>query len=61
MNTSFLTQSQTDLPNHLGWLSPREKRVVDGLRFPKRRNDWLLGRWTVKAALLSLQVKKKTK
>ncbi len=56
MNTSFLTQSQTDLPNHLGWLSPREKRVVDGLRFPKRRNDWLLGRWTVKAALLSLQV-----
>ena len=56
MKTSFLTQSQTDLPRHLDWLSPREKRVADGLRFPKRRNDWLLGRWTVKAALLSLQV-----
>lgn len=55
MNASFLTQSQTDLPKHLGWLSPRERRVADGLRFPKRRNDWLLGRWTAKVALLCLQ------
>jgi 4'-phosphopantetheinyl transferase len=26
--------------------------VLESFRFPKRRNDWLLGRWTAKSALL---------
>jgi phosphopantetheinyl transferase len=32
-------------------LSPSERRTYEGLRFPKRRNEWLLGRWTAKQLL----------
>lgn len=43
-----------DLPSGEGWLSPGERAVLAGLGFPKRRNDWLLGRWAAKRAVLSL-------
>jgi 4'-phosphopantetheinyl transferase len=33
------------------WLTPRERVVLDGLRFEKRRTDWRLGRWTAKHAV----------
>ncbi len=33
------------------WLSEGECRLLGGLRFPKRRNDWKLGRWTAKQAI----------
>ena len=33
------------------WLSARERAVLAGLRLPKRRDDWRLGRWTAKAAV----------
>ncbi|MBW2526854.1 MAG: phosphopantetheinyl transferase, partial [Deltaproteobacteria bacterium] len=32
------------------WLGPDEARVAGALRFPKRRGDWRLGRWTAKRA-----------
>jgi 4'-phosphopantetheinyl transferase len=33
------------------FLSPSERRTYDRLRFPKRRSEWLLGRWTAKQLL----------
>jgi 4'-phosphopantetheinyl transferase len=32
-------------------MSAGEHEVLAGLRFPKRRNDWRLGRWTAKQAI----------
>ena len=32
----------------LAFLSPSERSVLGGLRFAKRRQDWLFGRWTAK-------------
>lgn len=40
-----------DVPTSGDWLHPSEKLVADGYRFPKKRNDWLLGRWTAKNAV----------
>lgn len=34
------------------WLSPAEKELLAGMRFPKRRREWLCGRWTAKQLLL---------
>ena len=47
----WLEQSEGDLPPEHDWLSPGEGLVLDSLHFPKRRTDWLLGRWTAKKAL----------
>jgi len=47
----YLAQEKGDLPTGLDWLSPRERATVAGLRFPARRRDWLLGRWTAKRAV----------
>jgi 4'-phosphopantetheinyl transferase len=47
----WLTQTLADVPKSDDWLSDGERAVLDGLRFPKRRNDWLLGRWTIKQAI----------
>jgi 4'-phosphopantetheinyl transferase len=33
-------------------LSDSERRTYEGLRFPKRRQEWLLGRWTAKQLVL---------
>lgn len=49
----YCHQALGDLPPHQGWLHPEELRFLQTLRFEKRRNDWLLGRWTAKQALLS--------
>jgi 4'-phosphopantetheinyl transferase len=40
-----------EVPGHLDWLHPSELEIVHSLRFEKRRNDWLLGRWTAKNLL----------
>ena len=45
-------QDLADAPENDGWLSAGEREVLSGLRFPKRRNDWRLGRWTAKQAIL---------
>jgi 4'-phosphopantetheinyl transferase len=51
MNVYWLEQNVTDVPLHDDWLSPGEKASLNAMRFPKRRADWLLGRWTAKRAL----------
>jgi 4'-phosphopantetheinyl transferase len=47
----WLEQTSSDLPAHDDWLTPRETACLAGLRFPKRRADWRLGRWTAKQAV----------
>jgi 4'-phosphopantetheinyl transferase len=45
----WLLESSVSVPrDSLDWLGPREREVLAGLSFPKRRADWLLGRWTAK-------------
>ena len=46
----WLVQSQSDVPDEDWWLSDKERALLAGLRYPKRRNDWRLGRWTAKQA-----------
>lgn len=45
---------QKDIPVGVGWLTVREREVLDGLRLEKRRTDWLLGRWAAKLAVRSV-------
>ncbi|HEY7631643.1 MAG TPA: 4'-phosphopantetheinyl transferase superfamily protein [Thermoleophilaceae bacterium] len=47
----WLSRSSTDVPLGEGWLGPREREVLGQLRIAKRREDWLLGRWTAKLAV----------
>jgi 4'-phosphopantetheinyl transferase len=53
MNSSlyWLTRKFEDIPESDGWLSEAERDILAGFRFPKRRNDWRLGRWTAKQAI----------
>lgn len=44
-------RDQEDVPIHLEWLHPLEIEYHGTLKFEKRRNDWLLGRWTSKLLL----------
>jgi 4'-phosphopantetheinyl transferase len=46
--------SEDDVPSDLRWLSPRERERADRMRYAKRRNDYLLGRFTAKSALLDV-------
>jgi 4'-phosphopantetheinyl transferase len=47
----WLTQTAAQIPNNDDWLSEGERNVLAGLRYSKRRHDWLLGRWTAKHAV----------
>ena len=47
----WLTRWLADVPPDDGWLGPRERRVLSGLRVDKRRRDWRLGRCAAKAAV----------
>jgi 4'-phosphopantetheinyl transferase len=47
----YHTRRQGDLPADERWLTRQEAGVLTGLKFAKRRRDWLLGRWTAKSAL----------
>jgi len=48
-----LEQRAGDLPVENDWLSAAERATLSSLRFPKRRADWRLGRWTGKQAVAS--------
>lgn len=48
----WLAKSHEEIPADLEWLSSEEHRHLERLRVEKRRQDWLLGRWTAKSALL---------
>jgi 4'-phosphopantetheinyl transferase len=47
----WLAQCDAAMPRGDEWLSAAEARTASALRFPKRRADWRLGRWTAKRAL----------
>lgn len=51
MKIQWLEQAEADVPAGNDWLSFREVISLSRLRFPKRRGDWRLGRWTAKCAL----------
>jgi 4'-phosphopantetheinyl transferase len=42
-----------EMPEGDHWLSETERRDQEGLRIPKRRADWRLGRWAAKRALVA--------
>lgn len=46
----WLTQTSADVPTDdpSGWLEDSERERLESLPTPKRRADWLLGRWTAK-------------
>lgn len=46
----WLMQTNADLPSlsTAAWLSPPERERLASLTVPKRRQEWLLGRWTAK-------------
>lgn len=50
----YLTARTDEVPQSLAWLSRRERGVLDGLHVPKRRADWLLGRWAAKQAVAAV-------
>lgn len=47
----WLEQCQRDVPASDDWLSSWEVAHLATLRFPKRRADWRLGRWTAKCGV----------
>lgn len=49
--TWWLARGEDQLPPVGDWLSPAERSRAAGLRYTKRRNDFLLGRWTLKLAV----------
>ena len=51
MQLYWLECEAADLPGHTDWLSREERLHFDTFRFQKRRDDWLLGRWTAKCAI----------
>ncbi|MGA2902785.1 MAG: 4'-phosphopantetheinyl transferase superfamily protein [Candidatus Korobacteraceae bacterium] len=51
MKVRWLEQSLADVRAEDDWLSGWERSHLGGLRFPKRRADWRLGRWTAKHAV----------
>jgi 4'-phosphopantetheinyl transferase len=54
----WLTQTLADVPDNDDWLSDNERLILAGMRFPKRRRDWLLGRWTAKRAICAYRMEK---
>lgn len=50
-DVSWLEQSAGDVRPDDVWLTNYERCVLNTLRFPKRRADWRLGRWTAKCAI----------
>jgi 4'-phosphopantetheinyl transferase len=44
----WLACAETEVPSGTGWLSARETARLDLMRFPKRRTEFLLRRWTGK-------------
>ena len=47
----WLACSEHEVPEGLGWLSERERRRLETMRFPKRRAEYRLRRWTGKRAV----------
>jgi len=48
MEVFWLEQAAGDVPLDDDWLSAGEQRILAGMKVPKRRADWRLGRWAAK-------------
>jgi 4'-phosphopantetheinyl transferase len=53
MTVRWLLLRASALPEGDDWLGSDERKVLAGLRFPKRRVEWRLGRFVAKRALAS--------
>lgn len=53
MHVYLLEQTEPAVPSADNWLSANETLRLNAMRFPKRRGDWRLGRWTAKQAVAS--------
>lgn len=53
MSIFWFERSVVDVPEANDWLSEKERSYLGGLRFPKRRDEWRLGRWTAKCSVAS--------
>jgi 4'-phosphopantetheinyl transferase len=53
MTIRWMLLRASSLPDGDGWLGPEEQKVLAGLKFPKRRSDWRLGRFVAKRGLAS--------
>ncbi len=53
MTLRWLLRSASALPEGDDWLGTEERKALAGLRFPKRRSEWRLGRFVAKQALSS--------
>lgn len=51
MSIFWFERSVVDVPDANDWLSEKERSYLSGLRFPKRRDEWRLGRWTAKCSV----------
>ena len=49
--TWWLARGEVQLPPGGEWLTAAERSRAEGLRYAKRRTDFLLGRWTLKLAV----------
>lgn len=50
----WLACGEDEHPSHLDWLTAYELSRLDQMRFPKRRHEYLLRRWTGKRAVAAL-------
>ena len=50
----WFEQTAAELPDNDAWLTVGESARLCMLRFPKRRADWRLGRWTAKRAVAAI-------
>lgn len=55
MKVYWLTQNLAEVPPDDDWLTLNERADLVKLRFPKRRAEWRLGRWTAKCVLAAYQ------
>jgi 4'-phosphopantetheinyl transferase len=51
LSTWWLARAEAQLPPAGGWLTPAERGRAEGLRYAKRRNDFLVSRWALKVAV----------
>jgi 4'-phosphopantetheinyl transferase len=47
----WLAATREEVRDRRDWLSPAERDRAQAFRFERRRSEWLLGRWTAKAAV----------
>jgi len=61
MEIRWLEQVTADVPSGNEWFSADEHLILRGMKIPKRRSDWQLGRWAAKQAVAAyLQLSSKS-